>query len=71
VISTQPLLIALLASVIGAERVTVPTIYLRHRFLHQPLYLFSGDAKSQPRQHDHRRPADFHERRVLGRLCDL
>jgi drug/metabolite transporter (DMT)-like permease len=45
VISTQPLLIALLASLIGAERVTVPTIIgLAVSFIGS-LYLFSGDAQ--------------------------
>jgi drug/metabolite transporter (DMT)-like permease len=45
VISTQPLLIALLASVIGAERVAVPNIIgLIVPFIGS-LYLFSGDAQ--------------------------
>ena len=47
VISTQPLLIVLLASVIGAERVTVPTIIgLVVSFLGS-IYLFSGDASRE------------------------
>ncbi len=45
VISTQPLLIALLASVIGAERVTVPTIIGLIVSFIGSLYLFSGDAQ--------------------------
>ncbi len=45
VISTQPLLIALLASVIGAERVTVPTIIGLVVSFIGSLYLFSGDAQ--------------------------
>ena len=45
VISTQPLLIALLASVIGAERVTVPTIVGLIVSFIGSLYLFSGDAQ--------------------------
>lgn len=45
VISTQPLLIALLASVIGAERVTVPTIIGLIVSFAGSLYLFSGDAQ--------------------------
>jgi drug/metabolite transporter (DMT)-like permease len=45
VISTQPLLIALLASVIGAERVTVPTIIGLIVSFVGSLYLFSGDAQ--------------------------
>ena len=45
VISTQPLLIALLASVIGAERVTVPTIIGPVVSFFGSLYLFSGDAQ--------------------------
>jgi drug/metabolite transporter (DMT)-like permease len=44
VISTQPLLIALLAGVIGAERVTVPTIIGLIVSFAGSLYLFSGDA---------------------------
>ena len=46
VISTQPLLIALLASVIGAERVTVPTIIGLIVSFAGSLYLFSGDAQN-------------------------
>ncbi len=45
VISTQPLLIALLASMIGAERVTVPTIIGLIVSFAGSLYLFSGDAQ--------------------------
>lgn len=45
VISTQPLLIALLATVIGAERVTVPTIIGLIVSFIGSLYLFSGDAQ--------------------------
>jgi drug/metabolite transporter (DMT)-like permease len=45
VISTQPLLIALLASVIGAERVTVSTIIGLIVSFIGSLYLFSGDAQ--------------------------
>lgn len=45
VISTQPLLIALLASVIGAERVTVPTVIGLIVSFIGSLYLFSGDAQ--------------------------
>lgn len=45
VISTQPLLIALLASVIGAERVTMPTIIGLIVSFIGSLYLFSGDAQ--------------------------
>lgn len=45
VISTQPLLIALLASVIGAERVTVPTIIGLIVSFAGSLYLFSGDTQ--------------------------
>ncbi|MEP7174503.1 MAG: DMT family transporter [Aestuariivirga sp.] len=45
VISTQPLLIALLASAIGAERVTVPTIIGLIVSFIGSLYLFSGDAQ--------------------------
>jgi drug/metabolite transporter (DMT)-like permease len=45
VISTQPLLIALLASVIGAERVTLPTIIGLVVSFIGSLYLFSGDAQ--------------------------
>ena len=45
VISTQPLLIALLASVIGAERVAVPTIVGLIVSFIGSLYLFSGDAQ--------------------------
>jgi drug/metabolite transporter (DMT)-like permease len=45
VISTQPLLIALLASVIGAERVTLPTIIGLIVSFIGSLYLFSGDAQ--------------------------
>lgn len=45
VISTQPLLIALLASVIGAERVTVPTIIGLIVSFIGSLYLFSGGAQ--------------------------
>ena len=45
VISTQPLLIALLAGVIGAERVTVPTIIGLIVSFIGSLYLFSGDAQ--------------------------
>jgi drug/metabolite transporter (DMT)-like permease len=45
VISTQPLLIALLASVIGAERVTVSTVIGLIVSFIGSLYLFSGDAQ--------------------------
>jgi drug/metabolite transporter (DMT)-like permease len=45
VISTQPLLIALLASVIGAERVTVPTIIGLIVSFIGSIYLFSGNAE--------------------------
>ena len=44
VISTQPLLIALLASLIGAERVAVPTIIGLVVSFIGSLYLFSGEA---------------------------
>ena len=55
------------------KRVTVPTIIGLIVSFIGSLYLFSGDAQAgpQPVQHDHRRPADFHERRILVRLCDL
>ena len=45
VISTQPLLIAMLASTIGAERVTMPTIIGLIVSFAGSLYLFSGDAQ--------------------------
>ena len=58
IISTQPLLIALLASFFGAERITIPTIIGLVVSFAGTLYLFSGDSPA----------GSTHENIIMGGL---
>lgn len=58
IISTQPLLIALLASIFGTERITIPTIIGLIVSFVGTFYLFSGDSSG----------ADTHENIIAGGL---